>query len=274
VIAIFTVLAVMIAVFWHLAEEQDDGLFSIEHITVEFGDEVIAFLGLFNGCYKARKDGPNMNRRLVYEQIGSGVGGGKFGYCENLQEDKSPGWIFFDGNPTDEEACKNYILRSGTTNTFDVLDASSNQWYTNDGQVIDYMQVSELPNSSVSSACGRDIFLKTIDSCDQLDIPVRFDSLQGKSSELFGKLVANEAQAGDSLDATKSHPIYLGTSTSEIILFTGRRWVLTTLEQISEEVQSLRDDAGWNHAAVADYLYNKGFRPIKQTQESNEWVLA
>jgi len=277
VIGIFAVLAVMVGIFSNPAIQQDEGVFAIEAVTAEFGDEVISFLGLFNGCYRARKEGPSLNRRLIYEQIGSEVDGGKFGYCDNLEDGSSEGWVFFQGVSL-EDACEEYLLRSDNTNTFDLLDAAATQWYTKEGQLVDYLQVSQLPKDSVSRnfpECGLDIFNQTIDSCDLLDVPKRFDGLQDIGSLIFEKIEVSSAQAGDHFDATRSHPIYLGQSSSEIILFTGRRWVLTTAEQIGDELSSFRDDSTWNQSAVLDYFYKQDFRTIEQTQrEEHPWVLA
>ncbi|CAJ1928117.1 unnamed protein product [Cylindrotheca closterium] len=274
VIGIFAVLVVMVGIFSNLAIQQDQGVFAIESVTAEFGDEVISFMGLFNGCYRARKEGPALNRRLVYEQIGSEVDGGKFGYCDNLEEASSEGWVFFQGNSV-EDACEKYIIRSDKTNTFDLLDAAATQWYTKGGQLVDYLQVSQLPEDSMSSECGLGIFRRTNNTCDLLELPTRFDSLQGTGSRLFEKLDVTSVQVGAYLDTTQSHPIYLGKSSSEIILFTGRRWVMTTTDEGSEQFSSVRDGSKWNHTAVLDYFYNQGFPAMEQSKlKSREWVSA
>ncbi|CAJ1963880.1 unnamed protein product [Cylindrotheca closterium] len=274
VIGIFAVLVVMVGIFPNLAIQQDQGVFAIETVTAEFGDEVISFMGLFNGCYRARKEGPALNRRLVYKQIGSEVNGGKFGYCDNLEEASSEGWVFFQGDSV-EDACETYILRSDKTNTFDLLDAAATQWYTKGGQLVDYLQVSQVPEDSMSRECGLGIFRRTNNTCDLLELPTRFDSLQGTGSRLFEKLDVTSVQVGDYLDTTQSHPIYLGKSSSEIILFTGRRWVMTTIDEGSEKFSSIRDGSKWNHTAVLDYFYNQGFPAMEQSKlKSREWVLA
>lgn len=209
VIGMFVVLVVMVTIFSILAIDQDQGTYSIEYITAEFGDEVLPFLGLFNGCYRAKKQGPTLNRRLVYEQIGSEDLGGKFAYCneiENGSGDKSEGWVFFKGISADF-SCEDYILRSGSTNTFDIIDATSSQWYTKDGQLVDYLQVSELQVSELPAKfsspfeCGPRMFLSMIGSCDRVDTPVGFDSpLNGTRSKLFEKLYVTDTDAGGSLD--------------------------------------------------------------------------
>ena len=96
IISAFAFVLVGLAVFIVLAIKQNNGEYIEHDILVEFGDEVLPFLGLFNGCYRKSESNKQISRRVVYEQVGYPEGG-KFGFCSDFGEGDG-GWIFFIGD--------------------------------------------------------------------------------------------------------------------------------------------------------------------------------
>jgi hypothetical protein len=269
VLGAFSVMVIMLSWYSYFFIQQDAGVYSIQDIYVEFGDETLPYLGLFNGCYTASETGEKYNRRLVYEQAGFENDGGKFGFCNDLEG--SGGWTFFDGVSGDP--CDEYIVRSGPTNTFDLLEAATTQWYTKGGLPLEYREMSEILETSRSLVCGMSMLDATRDSCEELELEGKLDALQGTSmSRYFEKIPVDSIETDAFVDATLSHPIYVGKSSSEVILFTGRRWVLTMTHEIvglkNYLANTSKIDGLKNHST---FFYNdKGFRAIEQ---ENRWVL-
>ncbi|CAJ1961835.1 unnamed protein product [Cylindrotheca closterium] len=274
VVGVFTVLIAMAAVFATLAIRQDEGTFSIPQIAVEFGDEVLPYLGLFNGFYKANQNG-NFHRRLVYEQVGvDNEHSGKLGWCSNLEDEGegSGGWIFFtnSANP-----CAEYIIRSEATKTFDVLEAGATQWYIRDGRPLDYLEVTRVFNAP------QDYWRETFDEnqrpCEEVHLSGSFKGLQGTGtrSSTFQQLptmttmIISENQIPDS--STLAHPIYVGRSSSEVVLFTGRRWVLVEGDKVPNLSRHRNSSSLWDMDGLREFFY--GRREFLSMNQSNDWVL-
>lgn len=266
VAGVFAVLIAMAAVFTNLAIRQDEGNFSIPHISVEFGDEVLSYLGLFNGFYEAHEMGGQFHRRLVYQQVGVDDGhSGKLGYCLDLgDEESSEGWVFFVDS---DDPCANHIARSEATNTFDVLEAGDMQWYTKDGLPLDYFEVTRLFSSSQNYWFGS--YIRWNRTCEEVDLSGSFTDLTGARSQKFFKLPV-DIDESQMLDATLAHPIYLGESSLEAVLFTGRRWVLIDGNKIPN-LKVYRTGASWDMVGVREFFYDK--REFNPTEQTDGWVL-
>ncbi|CAJ1968799.1 unnamed protein product [Cylindrotheca closterium] len=221
----FAVLVVILFSFTFLSIAQNRGMFSEQDIQIEFGDELLPFLGLFNGCYKASESSNEQpSGRLVYEQVGY-ANGGKFGFCSDFGGGDG-GWAFFIGEVGD--ICETFIVRSGETSTFSLLEAATTKWYTSEDLPLDYLEITEIKNPS--SECGQSMLRKTIDACPAI---LDFDSIP--MSRLPQRIDNMESRS--ILDASVSHPIYyynrIEARSFDLLFFTGRRWLRTNSEHIS-----------------------------------------
>ena len=113
ILGVFGVLAAMLGSFCYLFGAQLTGAYTVGTIFVEFGDETVPSLGLFNGCYKKDESSKTWFGRLQFESTAQG---GTFAYCSALGR-----WTFFDSDFEDE--CNDFLVKSEETTTFDVLES-------------------------------------------------------------------------------------------------------------------------------------------------------
>lgn len=262
---------------------QDANFLSVREIHVEFDDDIVPFLGLFNGCYTATENRQLRelgDRRLFYAQDGFPLGG-KFGYCSNFGNGES-GWTFFLGdfrNP-----CESYIVRSEDTVTFSVLEAGrSLEWFTagEDWESIGFIDLDKMTDRTTD--CGHAYFESSLDVCP---------TIQALRSLSLKKLIGSNIESTDSanrinqikqrgvLDAAVSHTIYYGESDDtagvyDLVFFTGRRWVWTT----TDEIVGLQNASSLSE--ISDYFYGSAestssglFRLLEDLLLSggNQWV--
>lgn len=270
ILHIFTslfILVIMFFFYFYFLGQQIAGVYSVQDMQVEFGDEVIPFMGLFNGCYQVHSSSVG-NDRLIYRQVGFEDQGGKFGYCDDV-DDGEGGWTFYIGdlrNPCDE-----WLIRSWGTETFDVLEATASKWYTADGLPMDYLEANEVEN--VASGCGKSMFEATSDSCETVNLA---DSENAEESTFFGSLKVDENFASrETIPHALSHPVYYDLTSGEertdfsLALFTGRRWVITDSARIS----GLRDIANLTVEDLEDFFYRQdGFSVLNQDADWVEYI--
>ncbi|CAJ1969080.1 unnamed protein product [Cylindrotheca closterium] len=251
ILGVFFIFIAMVSSFIFYAAQQYDGEYLTSTVRVEFGDETLPFLGIFNGCYTARSDG-TIAERLVYEQMGRSTMQGKLAYCSGLDDGS---WVFFHEG---DDPCNNPIASSGSTKTFDVLETAESQWYTNTGLPLEYLQIYKIDETDT---CGsRDLLDATRDTC----LTIEFE-LEGQSST-FQKHQLSASDGGEALDAMRSHPIYVSANGSnpEVVIFTGRRWVLANSSNLGswENTTALLDATG-NEEFYSDLL-----------EANDEWILS
>jgi hypothetical protein len=259
VIGVFTVLFTLIGLFIYIVITQNAGDFSVQEVRLDFFDETIPFLGIFDGCYRASQTGKTSERRLVYEQVGFEQDGGKFGYCSNI--DGEQGWTFFIGDSSDP--CDGFLARSEATATFDLLEAGDTQWYSNEGVPLD---------SQLSRVCAVASTDPLDDVCEELDLSGIIDATQaGARSMSFRKTFVNATESNVFTIAPLSHPIYVGDMSTpqkyDLVVFTGGRWVLTQLIEPNATLNS-------NAASISEYLdTDDSFRLIVETiVKEGRWV--
>ena len=114
-------LAFMGAYAW-LASQQVSGSFLSQTVYVDFGDEIIPFLGIFSGCYSITKD--TSDNRHTYRQLGYETDGGLFAFCQDV--DGSPAWTFSAG--TNQDPCVDWQAKSGLTEEFELYIAGKENW--------------------------------------------------------------------------------------------------------------------------------------------------
>jgi len=256
---VFVVMGMIVFGYSYFRVQQDLGVYAVSTVQVEFGDETMSYLGLVNGCYKKSATVEEFDGHLVYEKLGSDDSRGRFGYCSDLDGKGATGWTLFVGN----DPCKDIIVKSDQTKTFDLLEATDSQWFTYDDLPIEYLRVSE------SSDCDQELLKQSLknadESCKELEFDGDSDGFEG--SRYYLKLPSSGSAEDNKFDATLSHPIYVVKSTSEtaddaVVLFTGRRWVVAKPKMIS--------GAPTNSSALEDYFYKeRAFRPEDQT---GKWV--
>ncbi|CAJ1937486.1 unnamed protein product [Cylindrotheca closterium] len=265
IIMVFAVLLAMLVAFSIFSSQQNAGMYSEQDIQIEFGDEILPFLGLFNGCYKASKSNKHASGRLMYEQV-SFSKGGKFGFCSDFGEGNG-GWAFFIGESGD--VCDNHIVRSGDTSTFSLLEAATTKWYTSDDLPLDYLEITEI--KTASAECGQSMLRTTTDACPSI---LAFDSLT------MSKMALNkdDLESRPVLDASVSHPIYY-YNVSEVgifdfLFFTGRRWIRTQSDHIATlgnetSLPDIRD-----FFVVNDGLFTLINELRTSSDDRSEWVTA
>lgn len=252
ILGVFFIFIAIVSSFIYYAAQQYDGEYLPRIVQVEFGDETLPYVGIFNGCYMARTDG-TIAERFVFEQMGRSTLQGRLAYCSNLYDGV---WVLFhDG----DDPCENPIVSSGSTKTFDVLETVESQWYTNKGLPLEYIQIYQVDDES--GFCGSlDLLEATQDSCSEIEL-----DLDGRSTT-FQKRQLLPSSEGKVLDAIRSHPVYVSAdgSESEVVIFTGRRWVLLNSSKISswENTTTLLDDAG-------NEEFYKGLMNV-----GSEWILS
>lgn len=266
VIGVFTVLFILFTLFIYITAEQNDGDFSVQQVRLDFGDETIPFLSLFDGCYRASQTGKTFERRLVYEQVGFEKDGGKFGYCSNIDGEKS--WTFYIGDGGDP--CNGFIARSDPTTTFDLLEAGDSQWYSEDGVPLEYSQMSRVFESSVE--CGSNDVDFNSDICEELDLTGNLDTTYGRDRSIsFRKTTVNATGSNVFTNSPLSHPVYVGDLSTpakyDLLVFAGGRWVLT--QSISPNVT-----VNSNVSSMGEYMdSDDNFRSILEAiVKYGEWV--
>lgn len=262
IIASLFVLVAMMLGFVVLLSRQNAGVFSVQTIQVELGDEVLPFLGLFSGCYEATDVDDFGEGRLVYKQVAAEKDGGKFGYCDSINKGVG-GWTFFVGELRDP--C-DYLLRSGATDTFNVVAAGSTKWYTKDNRPLDLLEMNGVDNPL--QECGRTVF-----ETSREEVCGRIEGLAEGSLEILpvDGLLDNREFFG----TTTSRPVYYSktpntrTNATDLVFFTGHRWVLTSSDQLFGLNTTESGNSTVNVLQTFFYGDQVGFQSTKQI---GEWV--
>jgi Leucine-rich repeat (LRR) protein len=171
-----------------------------------------------------------------------------FAFCNDVEG--SPGWTFSAG--TDRNPCINPEVISGDTITYELYDAGKENWYASSTHIpLEFLQISKVKD--LREECGRGMFEKLKDACDQLEPVGALSVMSQFRSESYNKLLLDSGTKLF-LDEAHAHPIYIhnheeGNHTVfDLIVFTGRRWVLTDTDHIDElhdmSIQDLLDLKG------------------------------
>lgn len=227
VLGVVAVLGAVFALFLFVLISQNNGDFSVQELMVEIRDGTIPYAAILNGCYHASHTGLKIDRRLVYEQYGFEKEGGKFAYCSNIGDSGEKAWTFSVGEVFDP--CVNFVARSETTTTYNLLEAAENQWYSGGGLVLANTQLSRVLSSS--DCAGSNTGFQT-EGCEQLHIEGYTDISQNASrSSSFSKTFVDIEKATLFTHHALKRPIYIGDKsrfgTYDLIFFTGQNWILT-----------------------------------------------
>jgi hypothetical protein len=207
--------------FWQSSEK-----FLDEYIKVEFGDDVVPHLGLFNGCFKKIESKIIVHdSHVVYFQVGYEEDGGRIGYCDGTD---FKGWTLFTGN----DPCENKIAKSAEMMSYDLLDATFTNWYSSDGEPLDYVRLTSF-DSDLDGKCRESVFMQT-ELCSILTIEEEFVGFGTETRDNAILVHARDyVRLADDL-FFYGHPIFIQESPKsgdnevqeDVIFFIGRRWVL------------------------------------------------
>ena len=230
------------AIVWR---KQASNSFLCTNIYVEFSDSVVPSLGTHTGQYHINNGKDVVNspggRSSYYETRGRDDGGGSdrglLGYCQDENV-----WTFSSSQET-ADPCDKYLAKSSVTDTFDVLDTSSQPWYSRDGIPLDVVQLS-CPKVEASSRhrCDPGTFPASGRggcrvACERLEILESSGFASDGGARAWSTYYEMLIDSGVNVAPISAyeHPIYWGVSQPsaiDLVLFTGRRWVLTDSSQI------------------------------------------
>ena len=188
-------------------------------IHVEFGDGVVPSLGLFSGFYELSKK-QTIGSRVGYQHFD--IPQAKFGYC-----DQNSVWTFFYDDEDKDDPCISVLARSSETISYDIMTIEPSTWFSMDDVPLDYIQI--LCSDVAPAPACHGTFSDDGEWCPSLLVPS--DLLIG-----FSPKTSRQFEALDDEIEFNKHPVYQGVSTDgqlDLILYTGRRWVLTDTTKLN-----------------------------------------
>jgi len=221
-------------------------------VTVQFGDELVSRLPSFGGPYDLAKD-RTVAGRSVY--VARRKQGAMFAYCR-----KEEAWTLTPLPPggqksyLDADPCKDWIVMSAPTETYDLASLATGWSVRRTGSINDGVPISYF--SMVCVDCGRNrkrdpcsgagTCINKTCSCDegklglscQMREPCQVLQLDS-SAGVFKRPAKYRQLQYDGKDViTYERPVYVSDavqgSSVFLMLFTGRRWVISKLETHSE----------------------------------------
>ncbi|CAB9518968.1 Notch ligand involved in the mediation of Notch signaling (By similarity) [Seminavis robusta] len=246
----FTVLLLTVALFipyWIITGWKWSGSFMCDSLYVQFGDAYGPEWPYYSGRFHAmggKSITERSNGRVVYLEP---TGTLQVGYCPSL-----PAWTVSNRTEVGDDFCS-YMIRSEDTNTFDVVDVATDNWYaatTTVGDVpMDWMAVvcadcnEDLCDPSVGQCVNNQCQCHKgfvglncefeVPECTFLGLDMRskgaLPSLPFASLFLRNEFVKLEDDLGLA-DQFYNHPIYASYdevgNINTLILFSGRRWII------------------------------------------------
>ena len=238
-------------------------------IHVEFSDTVIPLLGTYNGNYEIDQEGRQIfseasrksDGRLNYIESRGGLASenakaqkGHFGYCAEQVR-----WTF-SNHLNRDDPCKNYLVVSSPTRSFNLLDSSGSLWYTPTGIPLDDVRFTCLTIARQTETISPEVRLER--ECPRVAILGRNNDIQSSTANsdavsVIGELpratrfsMLKRAAYNDTEDdgistvvTSYGRPIYWGNSTGEpdyesdaidLLIFAGKRWIWTDSLHIPE----------------------------------------
>lgn len=244
---------------------QRSGKFLSQSLRVQFGDDYAPFLPLFSGVYLQTKDDV-VDGRVVYLEREGGLG--MFMYCE-----KERAWIFNIGSL---DSC-DWLVKSPETHSFDNTSTPPSEW------VVKTHALSGEPSKAMpipifflsSNDCSRDSTLCVSGTCQdnqcvcdkgrfgircEFNYPCPHLQIDFRTPPFpmdFGQL----ASQYDLLLNAQNRPVqvydkpvyvfeHLDAGFFDVILFQGRRWVLTNTDLLNVTTPGKRKSS----MELAEYL--------------------
>ena len=239
----------------YIVHLQNSGWFLTSTIAVQFADEFSPPLGTFTGLYDIRS-GIVINGRAIYQE--RDWGDHFFAYC-----DKESSWTLSNAKSFSQIDPCTYKAKSKETSTFVVSDTFSENWNV----VIQDRGTDELEHlwsrifdcrmnnnicgnhgkclqnsgndTNAGTICECDggwfgLFCNFRSPCEVIEIDEREEGFRG--TKVWSTKYRTLKFKDNSLATFMFRPIYVNQieSTYDILLFTGRRWVLTSSDRMPE----------------------------------------
>lgn len=254
-----------------VVHNQNQGTYQCSTLLVQMGDDISPALGTFSGLYdlkKQERSGILATHHTVYVERKSGRA--SFGYCTDIAA-----WTFrwHDTGEPGEDPC-NWVAMSSETASYDITDSADSTWYAQDAQsrvvVLDpfYLECyhcEEACNnhgSCLNGICHCEdgyfgLHCEFLAPCPTLEIDARKDGFISTRhwSDNYEQLLFESTSAVEDSGSTSAvatgliplhvyhRPVYFNGNedgTSDLIFFTGRRWVVTSSDSLMEKPQGGR----------------------------------
>mmetsp|Transcript_8639 Transcript_8639/g.25926 ORF Transcript_8639/g.25926 Transcript_8639/m.25926 type:complete len:1292 (-) Transcript_8639:17-3892(-) len=258
-IVFFMVSAAMLLGWGIIAHEQKRGDFlSSKAVAVQFGDSFAASLGFFSGTYE--RIGLDKHNRPIYLEKTVAIGGGTQGkgmlaYCFELEA-----WTFSfpDSTASDADPCYWYA-KSIETDTYDMMTLRPADWFvygrrSKKAVPFQHFQIASIDcdQSDGRGSCngiGRCVDNKCVcdpgryglscefgEPCQYISVDSEFGVFPGATKWAESYSILHHCNGNHPKVNVYNRPVYIsdhGTESSiQVILFTGRRWALTTAEDL------------------------------------------
>ena len=247
---------------------QRSGKFLSQSLRVQFGDEYIPFLPLFSGVYLLTK-GLVVDGRVVYLAQEGGLG--MFAYCK-----KEKAWTF---SMVALDSC-DWLAKSPETHSFDIASTTPSEWLVKTNAFTGEPSTAmPIPSFSLSSNdCSRDRSLCVMGTCrdnqcvcDEGRFGIRCESnypclrLQiDFRTPFFPTDFGHLPTQYDLLLDAHNHPVQvydkpvyvseqLDVGFFEVLLFQGRRWILTDTDLLNVTTPAERKSS----MELVEYLSEK-----------------
>ena len=266
------ILTSMLVGWGYVFNQQQSGHFLCETVFIQFGDEFLPSLGTFSGLYDSVPDPKGFfgSSRVKYIEMRSGKS--QIGYCGALTA-----WTFTYNDADDNQDPCDWYAKSSVSSSFDLTTTVSSDWHVTNGERTVPIQDFKLScfdcqlaiqvnqecggrGSCVDAACEcQDGFFglrcQFPEPCLSLEIDIRKEAFLSTRewSAKYDKLLFRNNETVQVYD----RPVYTNEYEQgmfDIIMFTGRRWVLTSSEFIGvDTLDDLSEYLGDFHAHYSDY---------------------
>jgi hypothetical protein len=242
---LLSILTALLAGWAVVMRKQQQGTYLCEVIHVQLSDEFIPSLGTFSGIYRRRdiSQGLNLGRVEYEESLSKKV---RFAYCEERSA-----WTLSSHADGRSDPCDDWMVISQETATFDITAVSSSEWFVNPSKSelvqLQYFKMSCYDCNTLEDfedRCGGrgqcmnnlceceegyfGLLCEFEEPCESLELDERSGNFRGTRDWSSHYDVLTDAQ--DELVQVYNRPVYVNEYSEgkfDIILFTGRRWVLT-----------------------------------------------
>lgn len=246
-VMLFIVLCGLMAGYAYVVVCQRSGKFLPQSLRVQFSDDYQPFLPLFSGVYDQTPDDV-VNGRVIYVERQTQLG--MFGYCS-----ESRAWTFSIGN---KDPCDQWLACSPETFTFDIASTNPSEWHVLSTTVSgEPGKTVPIPSFALASNdCFHNDNLCVNGRCEnnecvcdegkyglrcEFDAPCPHLQIDFRTRPFppdFGVIPYHFSillNVDDSPVEVYHRPVYVYESEGffDIILFQGRRWVLTNSDLLN-----------------------------------------
>ena len=230
-------LAVIAIIAWStVLAKQNNGDFLVSHLYVQLGDATNLKLGTYSGVYvRSQRRDPDTKRFSFHSRhVLLGEHRGELLYCDPLKS-----WVFRDaGDKQNNGRPCGWMLKSAETTSFDVFSTASLQWFLDESFHVktpaEWMYLTaynpihkphETFCEAMSNSSRYGLNCEFTNPCENLTV--------NKNTNEFGegfRRFPSEFRLVPELEIYH-RPVYYGRiREGHVILFTGRRWVMISIQ--------------------------------------------